>query len=267
MNTPAKILVVDDEAGIRSFLEELLTRDGHQVVTAESGEVALKYVANQAFDLALVDLRMKGIDGMQVMSALYQHSPDTVVIVITGHGSLETAIEALRHGAHDYLFKPVKAVQVRESVRTALFKHKRNLRQRELLGLTRRLIENMEDQHLASPGLVQLPPASPSEEQGRFIERGRLIVDIMRHVVTLDGRVLELSPTEFEFVAYLANEAPRVVPPQELVRAMQGYECEVWEASEMLRYHVHRIRHKIKQVSGRADLIRTVRGVGYTLES
>ncbi|MBN1889396.1 MAG: response regulator transcription factor [Thermoflexales bacterium] len=267
MNAPVKILVVDDEAGIRSFLEELLTRDGHQVVAAESGEVALEYAASQTFDLALVDLRMKGIDGMQVMSALYQRSPDTVVIVITGHGSLETAIEALRHGAHDYLFKPVKAVQVRESVRTALLKRKRNLRQHELLGLTRRLIENMEGHDLASPGLTQLPPASPSDEQGRFLERGHLIVDAMRHVVTLDGHVLELSPTEFEIMAYLANEAPRVVSPQELVRAMQGYECEAWEASEMLRYHIHRIRHKVKHVSGRTDLIRTVRGVGYTIES
>jgi DNA-binding response OmpR family regulator len=267
MSTPTKILVVDDEAGIRSFLEELLTRDGHQVVAVESGEAALEYAASQAFDLALVDLRMKGIDGMHVMSALCRRSPDTVVIVITGHGSLETAIEALRHGAHDYLFKPVKAAQLRESVRTALLKHKRNLRQRELLGLTRRLIENMEDHDLASPGLTQLPPTPLSEDQGRFLERGCLIVDIMRHVVTLDGRMLELSPTEFEIMAYLANEAPRVVSPQELVRAMQGYECETWEASEMLRYHIHRIRHKIKQVSGHAGLIRTVRGVGYTLDS
>jgi DNA-binding response OmpR family regulator len=87
----------------------------------------------------------------------------------------------------------------------------------------------------------------------------------MRHVITLDGHILELSPTEFALLAYLVSESPRVISSQELVRAVQGYECEPWEARETLRYHVHRIRRKVRQASGRADVIRTVRGVGYSL--
>ena len=273
MAGPNRILVVDDEASIRVFVEEVLVRDGHSVVMVESGEAALERAANEEFDLALVDLLLGGIGGMEVMATLHERCPDTVVIVITGHGSMQTAVEALRQGAHDYLFKPVKVVELRESVRAGLLKRKRNLRQRELLALTRRLVENLEEQE-ASPLTqtdeeqpVEVPVAAePSEEQGRFLRCGGLIVDAMRHVITLDGQVLEFSPTEFELVAYLINEAPRVVQPKDLVRAVQGYECEVWEASEMSRYHIHRIRQKIKQATGRTNVLRTVRGVGYMIE-
>jgi DNA-binding response OmpR family regulator len=92
-----------------------------------------------------------------------------------------------------------------------------------------------------------------------------LIVDFMRHVMTLDGHLLELSPTEFDLLAYLASEAPRVISPQELVREVQGYESEAWEARDTVRYHVYRIRRKAKAATGRTDIIRTVRGVGYTM--
>ena len=107
----ARILVVDDESSIRLFLEETLTNDGHQVVSAVSGEEALVLIAEQSFDLALLDLNLTGIGGMEVLAALRRQSPDTVVIILTAHASLETAVEALRQGAHDYLFKPCKTVQ------------------------------------------------------------------------------------------------------------------------------------------------------------
>ena len=108
-------------------------------------------------------------------------------------------------------------------------------------------------------------PQPPDEEPGRFLQHGGLIVDLARHLITLDGQLLELSPTEFDLLAYLVSQTPRVVPPQELVREVQGYQSEPWEASETVRYHVHRLRHKMKEATGRADIIRTVRGVGYSI--
>lgn len=281
MIASASILIVDDHEGTRFFLEEMLTRDGHQVAAVESGEAALERAAAQEFDLAVLDLKLTGIGGMEVLSVLHRQAPDTVVIVLTAHGSLETAVEALRQGAHDYLFKPLNTVGLRESVRTGLLKRERRLQQRELLVQLRQyLTEDMSDdtaavgypvepsQAAALPTL-SLPvieqPGEPPESQTRFLERGGLIVDLARHVISLDGHMLELSPTEFSLLVYLASEAPRVVSPQELVRATQGYECEPWEASNTLRYHIHRIRHKIKQTTGRTDVIRTVRGVGYTV--
>jgi DNA-binding response OmpR family regulator len=260
----ARILVVDDEPGIRFSLEEMLTRDGYQVVAVESGEAALERIPAGEFDLALIDLKMKGIGGMEVLAALRQQSPNTTAIVLTAHASLETAVEALRQGAHDYLFKPCKTLELRESVRTGLLRRQQEVRQRDLLRqLEQYLTNSLED---SSAAVAPSTPHEPAAEQMRFLQQGGLIVDFMRHVITLDGRLLELSPTEFNLLAYLVSEAPGVVSPQELVREAQGYECEPWEARDIVRYHVYRIRQKVKVATGRTDVIRTVRGVGYTID-
>jgi len=275
MDALTKILIVDDDAGVRFFLEETLTRDGHQVVAVESGEAALEHAAAQEFDLALVDLKMQGIGGMDVLAGLRQQSPDTAVIVLTGHASLETAVEALRQGAHDYLFKPCKTVKLRESVRTGLLKRQRELRRRNLLSkLEHSLAAGLEELRATGIDVAEqpnVPPTAnvePEQEDStgaRFLQRGKLIVDFMQHVITLDGHLLELSPTEFDLVSYLASEAPRVLSPQELIREVQGYESEAWEARDTVRYHVYRIRRKTKESTGHTDVIRTVRGVGYTI--
>jgi DNA-binding response OmpR family regulator len=269
MTTAAKILVVDDEAGIRFFLEETLTRDGHQVVAVDSGEAALERIAVQEFDLALIDLRLRGINGLEVLGALRKRSPDIATIVLTAHASLETAVEALRQGAHDYLFKPCKTVELRESIRTGLLKCQRERRQRALLSQLEESmatsLEGLRTTIVEKTIAPLLPPPEPATERGRFLQRGGLIVDSMRHVITLDGYLLELSPTEFDLLAYLVCEAPRVVSPQELVHEVQGYESEAWEARDIVRHHIYRIRRKMQAAAGRSDAIRTVRGVGYTI--
>lgn len=268
MEPAATVLVVDDEAGVRFFLEELLTRDGHRVVAVDSGEAALAVMQAQEFDLALLDLRLRGIGGMQVLAALRQNSPDTVAIMLTGHGSIESAIEALRQGAHDYLFKPCKTVELRESVRRGLLKRQDKLQERQLLHQLEQALDHRfnRERPLApakdTPGQVA---AGFSREQGRFLQRGGLMIDFMRHVITLNGQLLELSPTEFDLLAHLSSEAPRVVSSQELVREVQGYNSDPIEARDIVRYHIYRIRQKVKQKTNHTDLIRTVRGVGYTI--
>ncbi len=270
MNPSAKILVVDDEEGIRFFLEKTLMRDGYQVVAVESGEEALAQIAAQKFDLALIDLKLKGMDGLAVLTALRQQSPDTAAIVLTAYASLETAVAALRQGAHDYLFKPCKTVELRESIRTGLLKRQREARQRELLVQLEYLLDRHRSdlltagsEHPPTPALTFREP--PAEEQARFLKQGGLIVDLMRHIITLDGHLLELSPTEFNLLAYLVSEAPRVISAPELVREVCGYECETWEARDIARQYVHRVRQKAQALAGRSDVIRTVRGVGYTI--
>ncbi len=284
MGTPAKILVVDDEANIRFFLKEMLEHDGYQVTTADSGEMALKYADYEEFDLVLLDLKMGGISGTQTLKALRAKSPDTVVIVLTGHGSLESAIEALRYGAHDYLFKPCRTIELRESIRVGLLNRLQKKRQRMLFQeLERHLSNTLADVRATigenkaeaatvpstsamTSGAVASPLDPTSVEQRRFIKRGRLIADMTRHVITIDGKLLELSPTEFAVLAYLISEAPRIVPPPELLREAQGYTAEAWEARDIVRYHVYRIRQKIKEATGDTEIITTVRGVGYTIK-
>lgn len=282
----ARILVVDDESSIRFFLQELLERDGHSVVAVDSGEAALCNIENDEFDLALIDLKLKGIGGTQVLTALHEQWPDTIAIMLTGHGSLESAVEALRHGAHDYLFKPCKTVELRESIRVGLLNRLQKQRQRELMqqleqhlssslaNVRATITDTMPPPNRSSgaptprpapvvPAIV--PVDEPAQERRRFLQQGSLIVDFARHVITMSGHLLELSPTEFALLAYLMSESPRVVSPQELVREAQGYTAEPWEARDIVRYYIYRIRQKIKEVTGSADVIQTVRGVGYTI--
>lgn len=267
-----KILVVDDEPNIRFFLKRVLARDGHHVTAVASGEEALTLMQREAFDLVLLDLKLKGVGGMDVLERLHHHNPGIAVIVLTGYASLDTAVEALRHGAHDYLFKPAKTVELRQSVRTALLKRQRD-RQRQAL------ISRLEENLTSSLAEIRSTSAKPTElasladlddqsgDGGRFLRRGPWRVDLMRHVITLNGHLVELTPTEFDLLAYMIGEAPRVIPHQELATEVQGYESGHWEASDTVRYHVHNIRSKLKDATGRSNLIRTVRGVGYAVDN
>ncbi len=104
----ARILVVDDEAGIREFLVDALVLEGHEVAQSADGMQALHALHDRAFDLVLTDLRMPGaLNGIDLLRKLKSDQPDTEVIVLTAHGSVETAVEAMKLGAYDYLQKPI----------------------------------------------------------------------------------------------------------------------------------------------------------------
>jgi DNA-binding response OmpR family regulator len=268
------MLVLHDERGLRLFLRDTRTLVGHLVVTAAWGVVALELRPQHVFVLALLYLHLGAVGGMEVLSAIRAQAPDTVVIILTAHASLDTAVEGIRLGAHDYLFKPCKTVQLRQSIQSGLRKRQRNLKQRQTLQqLEQHLTHQLESiratmgepENIKPVPPLTLPPSAPETEEDRFLQRGSLIIDLTRHLITLAGHLLELSPTEFDLLAYLISEAPRVISPQELVREVQGYESEVWEARDTVRQHIYNIRQKIKENAGRLDVIRTVRGVGYTV--
>jgi signal transduction histidine kinase/DNA-binding response OmpR family regulator len=101
-----KILVIDDEVAIQNLCQRALSQEGHAVSTASSGEDGLELLAKEGFDLILSDLRMPGIDGIKLLKKIKETNPGTEVIIITGQATIETAIEALKGGAFDYLLKP-----------------------------------------------------------------------------------------------------------------------------------------------------------------
>ncbi len=103
----ASILVVDDEPASRESLVDVLSEEGYQVAAAASGEEALEAIDTAEFDLVITDLRMPGIDGVTLLREVRRRCPQTLVILITAHASVETAVEALREGAHDYMIKPL----------------------------------------------------------------------------------------------------------------------------------------------------------------
>ena len=116
----ARLLVVDDEAVALRNLAHVFRKEGYQVVTRQSGGTALKELRNQPFDVVLTDLRMDRVDGMQVMREAKLLHPDCEVILIPGHGSLNSAVAAMKEGAFHYVAKPFRLDEVRQIVRSAL---------------------------------------------------------------------------------------------------------------------------------------------------
>jgi two-component system response regulator FlrC len=102
-----RILVVDDEEGVRSFLAESLEIDGHHVEEAANGQEALERLRSRSFDLVLTDLRMPGMDGLELLQKVLAEQPEVEFIVLTAHGNVENAVQAMKLGAFDYIQKPV----------------------------------------------------------------------------------------------------------------------------------------------------------------
>src|SRR5512136_1154074 len=118
--TSARLLVVDDERVTIDLLSEVLSQEGYEVSTALSGEEAIAQGTHNLFDIVITDVRMEDKDGIEVLRFFKKNSPDTTVIMITAFGSIETAIEAIREGAYDYISKPFKLDEIKFTIRRAL---------------------------------------------------------------------------------------------------------------------------------------------------
>ncbi len=252
----AKILVVDDEAAARLSLAELLALEGYEVVSAASGEEAVELLPEGPFDLAIIDLKMPGMDGLELVKTFRARSADTIIIMLTAHGTLETAVEAMRQGAHDYLLKPANVNEIIASVKAGLDKRRREIRRRELLSLMKHTLAAITEES-------QAPPPAPPLFSERFLQVREVLVDQQKHLATLRGQVLDLTPTEFKLLVYMLSNVDRVLSPQELVREVQGYEADHWEARSIIRVHIRRLRQKLEPDPTNPTYIITVRGAGY----
>jgi len=124
MNAKVKFLIVDDEPVVRQAFARILSGDHCIVETADNGQEALRKMAQQPFDVVLLDLKMPGMDGLTVLREIKQHWPDSEVIVVTGYAALDSAKASVVAGAFDYLPKPVGPEEVIRATNGALL-HKR----------------------------------------------------------------------------------------------------------------------------------------------
>jgi two-component system response regulator PilR (NtrC family) len=115
-----RVLVVDDERSMRELLAIMLKQEGHDVVLADGGAQAAEALKREAFDLVITDLRMRDVDGLAVLRSAKEYSPETVVLVITAFASTETAVEAMKLGAYDYITKPFKMDEIKLTIANAL---------------------------------------------------------------------------------------------------------------------------------------------------
>ncbi len=126
----AKLLIADDEANLRKVLSALLKQDGHEPTSVENGSQALTAVKEGGIDILITDLKMPGMTGLELLAKVQQIDPDLPVIVITAHGTVETAVAALKQGAFDYITKPFDKEELRLAVRKAV--SARNIRSHQL---------------------------------------------------------------------------------------------------------------------------------------
>lgn len=118
----AKILVIDDERAIRNTLKEILEMESHEVETAENGRIALDQAKQQQFDLIFSDIKMPEMDGMELLTALREAEIDSPVVMISGHGTIETAVECIKKGAFDFIIKPIDLNRLLITTKNALEK-------------------------------------------------------------------------------------------------------------------------------------------------
>jgi DNA-binding response OmpR family regulator len=262
----ASILIVDDEAAVRASLRKALSQDGLAIEEAISGEEALERLARSPFELVLTDIRMNEVSGLDLLATIKDRWPDTVVILLTGYASLDSAIQALRQGAHDYLIKPASIHEVRASVREGLEKCQEAIRRRDLLARLREdILELSRDPgEEAIPGqAIPLPEQAEEEPSSEQVQVGDLTVDKARYEVVVAGTPVALTSTEFRLLVCLLDSRGRVVRYQELVERVHGYDCDPLEAKQLIIPHVSNLRRKLRTESGVADHIENVRGVGY----
>jgi DNA-binding response OmpR family regulator len=253
-----KILVVDDENTARKSWGDILKLEGYSVATAASGEAAIAAIQKEIYDVMLLDLRMPGMDGLEVLRTATKITPDTQIIVLTAHGSLESAIEALRQGAHDYLLKPASPDQVLSSVAAAFANKAEQHHKRMLIGQLEASLrqlknaEGVEEEQSQSPQMVSLGEG--------------VMVDFARREIWRGGDKVVLTPTEGKLMKVMYENRGRVMSHRELVFLVQGYETSDWEAPEVLRPLVSRLRRKLMVFPNGKNWIMNVRGTGYVFE-
>ncbi len=276
MTNQPRVLVVDDEQNIRLTLNALLSRAGYSVTTAASGEEAVALFERESFDLMLVDLQMPGMKGMEVVAKVREAGHDAIIIVLTGHGSLDSAIEGIRFGIFDYLLKTSDPNQILARVAAGLEERAARRRQSDLLDTIGAAVQEL----TGGKVVVTAPPAAPAqpaatppppppvqaEPAGRTLTIGPLTLDTWHQTATLNGRSLNLTPTEFRLLLCLAEHAGQMLSYTQLVRCAQGYDTTDLEAGELIKPHIHHLRQKIEPEPSAPRYLLNVRGKGYILQ-
>ncbi len=191
----ARVLVVDDEKFIRDILADFLTMEGFFVRTAEDGQHAVTELSRGRFDLVLSDLKMPRMGGLELLEHISKYHHDTLTVIMTGFGTVETAIDAMKHGAYDYILKPFKVEEIVHVVTRGLEKQRlstENLRLREALSLYK--VSEAITQSLSLDDVVANVADNATEElgadsmsmwlddgQGSFFERMRRTKDAEQH--------------------------------------------------------------------------------------
>jgi two-component system alkaline phosphatase synthesis response regulator PhoP len=263
MNVSGQILIIDDEAALRHTLARVLQQAGCDVTTAANGQEGLALLAQHAFDLLYLDIHIPDMNGMEILKTVHAKLPDLPVVLFTAQPDLNSAVEALRQGATDYLLKPLQPQNLIERTQAILMRSTKERRKRQIRAQIDALeaeLRNLESEDVPPPN--ETPVVNNAE---RFLICGKWVVDLLARRLKIDERAVDLSPTTFDYLLVLLRHAPNVVSYQTLVAEAQGYPVDYREAQELSKWHIHHIRQAIEPDECRPKYILNVRGTGYRL--
>jgi len=223
------VLVVDDEPIVRDVVTRYLERDGHTILTADSGDEARGVIEGEAPSLVVLDVMLPGETDGLALCRWIRATSDLPVILLTARGDEADRIVGLELGADDYVTKPFSPRELASRVKTVL---------------------------------RRAQPAAPPRER---IEVGQLVLDAARHEARRDGATVRLTAREFELLWFLASNPNRVFSRDQLMARVWGYSSALDTGT--VTVHVRRLREKLEDDSSRPELIETVWGVGYRLRA
>jgi two-component system KDP operon response regulator KdpE len=226
MQTPIRILVVDDESAIRRALRPPLVELGFQVVDVSRGEEALQTLRGGGFDVVLLDVNMPGIGGIETLRRMRAMAPRLPILMLTVRDAEEEKVEALELGADDYVTKPFSMRELIARIRTAVRRAR-----------------------------------APSRAEDAPIEIGELRLDPAKRKVTKRGQPVHLTRKEFDILYCLMSRAGRVITYARLLTAVWGDDCR--EEVEYLRTFVRQLRKKIEDDPANPVYLLTDVYVGY----
>ena len=223
-----KILVIEDDPRIASFLERGLVAEGYQVAVENDGQDGLERARSDEFDLLILDRMLPHLDGLELCRQLRGEGRSVYVLMLTARDTLQDKIAGLKGGADDYLTKPFAF-----------------------------------DELLARIGALQRRRAAPSVEQPLRI--GGLSLEPQSRRVIKDGVQITLTVREFELLHYLMSNPDRVVSRERLLNSVWDYGYD--PGTKIVDVYVRYLRQKIDGPEGTPSLIQTVRGIGYMMSS
>ncbi len=228
-----RIVTADDDPQLLRLIARNLEFEGYEVATASDGQLALEQIERCNPDLVLLDVMMPRMDGFTVTSRVREFSA-VPIIIVTARGQDQDKIRGLDLGADDYLTKPFSVEELLARVRAVL----------------RRT-------HL----LVQ----EPAPGHASIATIGELVIDFAQHLVTLAGKEVTLTPTEYRLLAYLAHNVGRVLTQDLLLEQVWGE--DYLGESHMLQVNINRLRRKIEADPAHPRYLKTKVGIGYLLVS
>jgi len=223
----SSVLIIDDEQSLRDFVNKNLEVRGFQTYTAANGLEGLALFKTHDVDLVIVDLMMPHMNGLETIRRIRQESL-VPIIVLSALGEENDKVQAFNYGADDFLTKPFGV--------------------RELLARINAVLRRSSW-------------TKPQAHSGR-LQRGDIAVDLDRHEVQAHGQVVDLTPTEFDLLVYLMENAGKVLPHQAILQHVWG--PEYGQESEYLRVYMGRLRQKIELDPAKPYYLRTERGIGYS---